>query len=215
MRLSYKDFKMPGLLGKKLGMTSLLTEDGKSVPVTVLEAGPCKIYSVRSGEKDGYSALQLGFGEKKEKKVNKPQLEVFKKNGLTPPKALKEFKGFGNEEYKVGDTIKADIFHEGDKVKVTGLSKGKGFQGVMRRHNFGGVGGTTHGQSDRLRHPGSIGQSSDPSKVFKGTRMAGRTGYRKSTVINLKVVKVLPEKDIIMVKGAVPGAINSIVEIKK
>ena len=206
---------MPGLLGKKLGMTSVFIEDGKSVPVTVIEAGPCHIYAVKSDEKDGYSALQLGYGERKEKRVNKPQLEVYKKNGLTPPQKLTEFRNFEGNEYKIGDVIKVDIFTEGEKVKVTGKTKGKGFQGVMRRHGFGGVGGTTHGQSDRLRHPGSIGQSSDPSRVFKGTRMAGRTGHTNSTVSNLRVVKILPEKNIIMVKGAVPGSINSIVEINK
>lgn len=205
---------MPGLLGKKLGMTSVFLPDGKSVSVTVIEAGPCPVYAIRSKEKDGYDALQLGFGEKKEKRTAKAQLAVYSKNGLKPPRLLKEFKNF-DDELKVGDSINVEIFQEGDKVKVTGMSKGKGFQGVMRRHNFGGVGGTTHGQGDRLRAPGSIGQSSDPSRVFKGTRMAGRTGYDKVTVSNLKIIKVMPDKNIIMVKGAVPGSINSLVEINK
>ena len=205
---------MPGLLGKKLGMTSIFLADGKSVPVTVIEAGPCPVYAVKSSETDGYSALQLGFGEKKEKRTAKAQLAVYSKNGLKPPRLLREFKNFDGE-YKIGDSINVGIFAEGDSVKVTGMSKGKGFQGVMRRHGFGGVGGTTHGQGDRLRAPGSIGGSSDPSRVFKGTRMAGRTGYDRVTVSNLKVIKILPEKNIIMVKGAVPGSINSLLEINK
>lgn len=205
---------MPGLLGKKIGMTSVFLSDGKSVPVTVIEAGPCPVYAIRTNENDGYYALQLGFGEKKEKRTAKAQLAVYNQIGLKPPKLLREFKNFDGD-YKIGDSINVEIFQEGDKVKVTGMSKGKGFQGVMRRHGFGGVGGTTHGQSDRLRAPGSIGQSSDPSRVFKGTRMAGRTGYDKVTVSNLQVVKIMPEKNIIMVKGAVPGSINSLVEINK
>lgn len=206
---------MPGLLGKKLGMTSVFLPDGKSVPVTVIEAGPCPVYAVKSSEKDGYKALQLGFGEKKEKRNAKPQLAVYNKLGLKSPRLLREFKNFKDGEFNVGDSINVEIFQEGDKVKVSGLSKGKGFQGVMRRHGFGGVGGTTHGQSDRLRAPGSIGSSSDPSRVFKGTRMAGRTGYEKVTISNLRVIKVIPEKNIILVKGAVPGSINSLVEINK
>lgn len=206
---------MPGLLGKKLGMTSVFLPDGKSVPVTVIEAGPCPVYAVKSSEKDGYKALQLGFGEKKEKRTAKPQLAVYNKLGLKSPRLLREFKNFNDGEFNVGDSINVEIFQEGDKVKVSGLSKGKGFQGVMRRHGFGGVGGTTHGQSDRLRAPGSIGSSSDPSRVFKGTRMAGRTGYEKVTISNLRVIKVIPEKNIILVKGAVPGSINSLVEINK
>lgn len=206
---------MPGLLAKKLGMTNIFTDDGQVIPVTVLEAGPCIVYSVKTKEKDGYESLQLGFGEKKEKKVNKPQLEAFKKLGLKPPLFLREFKNFEIEKYNVGDEIKADLFQVGDKVKVSGKSKGKGFQGVVKRHGFGGVGSTTHGQSDRVRAPGSIGASSFPSRVFKGQRMAGRMGYDNVTIRNLKVVKVIPEKNIIMVKGAVPGSVNSIVEINK
>lgn len=206
---------MPGLLGKKLGMTSVFLPDGKSVPVTVIEAGPCPVYAIRTKEKDGYAAVQLGFGEKKEKRTAKAQLTVFSKSGLKPPGLLREFKNFNGDDYKIGDSISVEIFQEGDSVKVTGMSKGKGFQGVMRRHGFGGVGGTTHGQSDRLRAPGSIGSSSDPSKVFKGTKMAGRTGFERVTSGKLKVVKIIPEKNIIMVKGAVPGSINSFLEINK
>jgi large subunit ribosomal protein L3 len=206
---------MPGLLAKKLGMTNIFSEDGQIIPVTVLEAGPCNIYSVRTMEKDGYSALQLGFGEKKEKKTNKAQIEVFKKLGLKSPNVLREFRNFEAEGYKIGDELKSDLFQVGDKVKVSGNTKGKGFQGVMRRHNFGGVGGTTHGQSDRLRAPGSIGSSSYPSRVFKGQRMAGRMGNALRTISRLKVVKIIADKNIIMVKGAVPGSINSIVEINK
>ena len=206
---------MPGLIAKKLGMTNIFAEDGKIIPVTVLEAGPCIVYAVKTKEKDGYESLQLGFGERKEKHVNKPQLAVFQKLSLKPPRVLKEFRNFEIENYKVGDEIKVDIFQEGDKVKVSGKSKGKGFQGVVKRHGFGGVGSTTHGQSDRVRAPGSIGASSFPSRVFKGQRMAGRMGYENVTIRNLKVVKVIPEKNIIMVKGAVPGSINSIVAINK
>lgn len=206
---------MPGLLAKKLGMTNIFAEDGTMIPVTVLLAGPCSVITVKTKEKDGYEAIQLGFGEKKEKNVRKPQLEYYKKAGLKPAAVLKEFRNFEAANYKVGDELKVDIFTVGDKVKVVGKSKGKGFQGVMRRHNFGGVGGTTHGQSDRLRAPGSIGSSSYPSRVFKGMRMAGRMGFTQITIRNLKVVKILPEQNIVMVKGAVPGAINSIVEINK
>lgn len=206
---------MPGLLAKKLGMTNIFAEDGTMIPVTVLQAGPCNVVTVKTKDRDGYEALQLGFGEKKEKHVRKPQLEYYKKAGVKPAAVLREFRNFEAANYKVGDEIKVEIFAVGDKVKVVGKSKGKGFQGVMRRHNFGGVGGTTHGQSDRLRAPGSIGASSYPSRVFKGQRMAGRMGFEQTTVRNLKVVKILPEQNIVMIKGAVPGAINSIVEINK
>ncbi len=206
---------MPGLLGKKIGMTSIFSEDGQLIPVTVVEAGPCTVYGVRTKEKDGYEALQLGFGEKKEKHVNKAQLKNCKDKGLKYPRVLREFKNFDVTQYNVGDKITVELFSEGDTVKVTGNSKGKGFQGVMKRHGFGGVGGTTHGQKDRLRAPGSIGQSSYPSRVLKGTRMAGRTGNVKTTTRGLKVVKVDPEKNIIFIKGAVPGAVNTILEIKK
>lgn len=206
---------MPGLLAKKLGMTNIYSEDGQIIPVTVLEAGPCTVYAVKNIDKDGYESVQLGFGEKKDKKVNKPQSEQFKKVNLKAPQFLKEFRNFETGQLKVGDEIKADLFKVGDKVKVSGKSKGKGFQGVVKRHGFGGVGGTTHGQSDRVRAPGSIGASSYPSRVFKGQKMAGRKGYENVTTRNLKVVKVLSDKNIIMVKGAVPGSVNTIVAINK
>ena len=206
---------MPGLIGKKLGMTTLFSEDGQATPVTVIEAGPCEIISVRTNEKDKYEALQLGFGSKKEKHLKKPQLDYYKKANVAPPAVVKEFKNYAVADYKIGDKLTVEIFEVGDKLKVTGMTKGKGFQGVMKRHGFGGVGGTTHGQSDRLRAPGSIGQSSYPSRVFKGQRMAGRTGHKQFTVRNLKVMKIMPEKNILMVKGAVPGSINTIVEINK
>jgi large subunit ribosomal protein L3 len=206
---------MPGILGRKIGMTSVFNTEGDLLTVTVIEAGPCKVVSLREKEKDGYSALVLGFEERKEKHTTKPALGHFKKNNVSPKRTLKEFKNFDTGNVKVGDEIKADIFKEGDTVKVSGKSKGKGFQGVMKRHNFGGVGGTTHGQSDRLRAPGSIGQSSYPSRVFKGQRMAGRTGFKNVTVRNLKVVRVIPEDNLILISGAVPGSINSIVELNK
>ena len=206
---------MPGLIGKKLGMTSVFGTDGELVPVTVLEVGPCKVVNIRSAEKDGYVSVQLGFGTKKEKNVNKPLLGYYKKNDMSPFAVLKEFKGFDTKEVKIGDEVKADMFKEGETIKVKGKSIGKGFQGVMKRHGFSGVGGTTHGQSDRLRAPGSIGQSSSPSRVFKGHKMAGRTGNQNFTISNLKVVKVNADENIVMVKGAVPGSVNSIVELLK
>ena len=206
---------MLGILGKKIGMTSIFNAEGDLVPVTVIQAGPCKVVSIRDKEKDGYSAVVVGFEEKKEKNISKPVLGQFKRNNLSPLRTIKEFKDFDATETKVGDELKVDLFMEGDIIKVKGKSKGKGFQGVMKRHNFGGVGGTTHGQSDRLRAPGSIGSSSYPSRVFKGMKMAGRKGYDNVTVRNLRVIKVLPEENLIMVKGAVPGSINSIVELIK
>ncbi len=205
---------MSGIIGKKIGMSTVFNAEGEIVPVTVIQAGPCKVVAIRTKEKDGYEALQLGFGERKEKNITKPLSGQFKKNNLTPSKVLKEFK-FAGAEFKIGDEIKVDLFAEGEKIKVKGKSKGKGFQGVMRRHGFGGVGGTTHGQSDRLRAPGSIGASSYPSRVFKGQRMAGRMGYENVTVSNLKVIKILLEQNLILVKGAVPGSINSYVELIK
>lgn len=206
---------MSGLLGKKIGMTSIFGNDGEIIPVTVIEAGPCKVVTIRTKDKDGYEALQLGYGSKKEKNVNKPLAGHFKKNQLPYSQVLKEFRNFPVSDYKIGDEITTEFFKVGELIKVKGRSKGKGFQGVMRRHGFGGVGGTTHGQSDRLRAPGSIGASSYPSRVFKGQRMAGRMGYDFVTVSNLKIVKIVPEQNIIMVKGAIPGAISSIVELLK
>jgi large subunit ribosomal protein L3 len=206
---------MSGIIGKKLGMSSVFNAQGDLIPVTVIQAGPCKIVAVRKKDKDGYEALQLGFGDRKEKNISKPVLGQFKKNELKPTHVLREFKFPAGTEFKIGDELKVDLFKEGEKIKVRSKSKGKGFQGVMKRHGFGGVGGTTHGQSDRLRAPGSIGASSYPSRVFKGTRMAGRKGYGNVTVSNLSVIKVLPEQNLILVKGAVPGAINSYVELIK
>jgi large subunit ribosomal protein L3 len=196
-------------------MSSIFNANGEIVSVTVIQAGPCKVISVRTKEKDGYEALQLGFGEKKEKNIIKPILGQYKKGNLIPSAVLKEFDFSNAGEFKVGDEVKVNLFQENEKIKVRGKSKGKGFQGVMRRHGFGGVGGTTHGQSDRLRAPGSIGASSYPSRVFKGQRMAGRMGYENVTVSNLRVVKIMTEENIILVKGAVPGAINSYVELIK
>jgi len=207
--------QMSGIIGKKLGMSSVFSAEGDLIPVTVIEAGPCKIVSIRTKEKDGYEALQLGFGTKKEKNISKPIIGQFKKNELTPTAVLKEFKFPQITEYKIGDEIKVDLFQVGEKIKVRSKSKGKGFQGVMKRHGFGGVGGTTHGQSDRLRAPGSIGASSYPSRVFKGKRMAGRKGFENVTISNLKVIKILTDQNLILVKGAVPGSINTIVELIK
>lgn len=206
---------MPGMLGKKIGMTSIFNTEGDLVTVTVIQVGPCKVVSLRDKDKDGYSAVVLGFEERKEKHVSKPVLGQFRKNNISPLRIVKEFKNFDISSLKVGDDLKADLFKEGDIIKVRGKSKGKGFQGVMKRHNFGGVGGTTHGQSDRLRAPGSIGASSYPSRVFKGQRMAGRKGFENVTVRNLKVIKIIPEDNLLMVKGAVPGSVNSIVELIK
>ena len=205
---------MPGLLGKKIGMTSIYTKNGTSTPVTVLEVGPCNVVAVKTKVKDGYEALQLGFGTKKEKHLNKPQSVYYKSNKLTPSSVLREFRSFDVSEYKIGDEIKADLFNEGDMVKVSSKSKGKGFQGVMKRHNFSG-GQRTHGQGDRERAGGSVGQSSSPSRIFKGVKMPGRMGHNTVTQTGVKVVKVLADKNLVMVKGSVPGAVNSIVEIKK
>ncbi len=207
---------MLGLIGKKIGMSSIFSADGQLVPVTVIEAGPCFILEIKTKDKHGYNSFQLGFEVAKEKNMAKPLIGQFAKKGINALKYIKEFRNFELSEKNVGDELKVDaIFKEGDVVKITGKSKGKGFQGVMKRHGFGGVGGTTHGQSDRLRAPGSIGSSSYPSRVFKGQRMAGRTGFEKVTVRNLKVIKIIPEKNIIMIKGAIPGSNNSIIEIKK
>ncbi|MDR3609618.1 MAG: 50S ribosomal protein L3 [Ignavibacteriaceae bacterium] len=206
---------MSGIIGRKMGMSSVYNNEGNIVPVTVIQAGPCQVVTIKTAEKDGYEALQLGFGSRKEKNISKPVMGQYKKNNLTPSYILKEFSFSEISNYKIGDEIKVDFFKEGEKIKVRSKSKGKGFQGVMRRHGFGGVGGTTHGQSDRLRAPGSIGASSYPSRVFKGQRMAGRMGYENVTVSNLSVVKILPDQNLILVKGAVPGSINTIVELLK
>jgi large subunit ribosomal protein L3 len=205
---------MPGLLGKKIGMTSVFSADGKNVPCTVIEVGPCVVTQVKTIENDGYEALQLGFVDKKEKHTTKPEAGHFKKAGVTPKRHLAEFKGF-DKEYKLGDEINVEFFADAEFVDIIGTSKGKGFKGVVGRHGFGGVGQTTHGQHNRLRAPGSIGACSYPAKVFKGMRMAGQTGNERVTVQNLKVLKVISEHNLLLIKGSVPGAKGSIVLIEK
>ncbi|ATA81637.1 MULTISPECIES: 50S ribosomal protein L3 [Capnocytophaga] len=205
---------MSGLIGKKIGMTSIFDENGKNIPCTIIEAGPCVVTQVRTKEVDGYDALQLGFDDKAEKRATKAELGHFKKAGSSVKKKVIEFQGF-EDNYKLGDTITVDFFAEGEFVDVSGISKGKGFQGVVRRHGFGGVGQTTHGQHNRLRAPGSVGASSYPSRVFKGMRMAGRMGAEKVTVQNLKVLKVVAEKNLLVVKGCIPGHKNAYVTIHK
>jgi|ERR1035437_1507303 large subunit ribosomal protein L3 len=206
---------MIGIIGKKVGMTSVFQPDGKYVACTVVEAGPCRVTQVKELEKDGYNAVQLGFDDKKEKSSNKPEIGHYKKAGSTPKRKLVEIRDFEKEVKQGEDILIADIFQEGDLIDITGVSKGKGFQGVVKRHGFAGVGGQTHGQHNRLRHPGSLGASSDPSKVMKGMRMAGRTGNDTVTVQNLKVLKVLSENNLIVIKGAVPGAKGSYLILKK
>ncbi|MGL5561155.1 MAG: 50S ribosomal protein L3 [Tannerellaceae bacterium] len=205
---------MPGLIGKKIGMTSVFSADGKNLPCTVIEVGPCVVTQIKSIEKDGYEAIQLGYSEKKEKHTTKPEMGHFKKAGVAPQRHLAEFKGFEGE-FNLGDVIKADFFEEDSFVDVIGTSKGKGFQGVVKRHGFGGVGQATHGQHNRLRAPGSVGACSYPAKVFKGTRMAGRLGGDRVTVQNLQIIKVIPEHNLLLIKGSVPGAKGSIVLIEK
>ncbi|MEM9000052.1 MAG: 50S ribosomal protein L3 [Bacteroidota bacterium] len=205
---------MSGLIGRKIGMTSIFDENGKNIPCTVLEAGPCVVTQVRTEEVDGYSALQLGFDDKAEKRANKAELGHAKKAGASPKKKVVEFRDFEGK-YKLGDTLGADLFVEGEFVDVVGTSKGKGFQGVVKRHGFGGVGQATHGQHNRLRAPGSIGAASYPARVFKGMKMAGRMGGERVTVQNLRVLKVVPEKNLIVVKGCVPGHKNAYVTIEK
>ena len=206
---------MPGLIGKKIGMTSVFSAEGKNIPCTVIEVGPCVVTQVKTVEKDGYSAIQLGFGDVKEKHATKAEIGHCKAAGATPKGHLVEFKSFG-DEFKLGDTITVDkVFADGDWVDAIGTSKGKGFQGVVKRHGFGGVGQSTHGQDDRLRAPGSLGASSYPSKVFKGMRMAGRMGGDRVTVQNLQVIKVIPEHNLVLIKGSVPGVKGSIILIEK
>jgi large subunit ribosomal protein L3 len=205
---------MSGLIGKKIGMTSVFDENGKNIPCTVIEAGPCTVTQIKTKEVDGYEALQLGFDDKKEKQTNKAEAGHFQKAGVSPKKKVVEFQAFEGE-YKLGDTILVTHFKEGEYVDVAGISKGKGYQGVIRRHGFGGVGQNTHGQHNRLRAPGSIGASSFPSRVFKGIRMAGRMGGKQVTVQNLQVVKIVPEQNVILLKGAIPGHKNSYLIIQK
>lgn len=206
---------MSGLIGKKIGMTSVYNADGQALACTVIETGPCVVTQVRTKDKDGYEAVQLGYGEKKEKSTNKPMLGHFKAANTTPKRKLVEFKEF-EQSFNLGDTLQiGDVFGEGDFVDIVGTAKGRGFQGVVKRHGFGGVGGQTHGQHNRGRHPGSIGACSFPSRVFKGLRMAGRMGGNRVTVQNLKVLRVLPEQNLLVVSGSVPGAKNSFVIIEK
>ena len=196
-------------------MTQVFSEDGVLTPVTVLQAGPCVVTQVKTVENDGYSAVQVGFGDIREKLVNKPKKGHFAKAGVTAKRFLKEFRLEDAESYTLGQEIKADVFAAGDKVDATAKSKGKGFQGVVKRHGFGGVGQTTHGQHNRLRAPGGIGACSYPAKVFKGMRMAGQMGNERVTVQNLQVIKVMPEHNLLLVKGSVPGAKGSILLIEK
>ena len=205
---------MPGLLGKKIGMTSVFSADGKNIPCTVIEVGPCVVTQVKTVEKDGYDAVQVGFQDKKEKHTNRPEAGHFAKAGVTPKRHLAEFKSFETTP-ALGDTLTVDLFTEGGYVDVVGTSKGKGFQGVVKRHGFGGVGQQTHGQHNRLRAPGSIGACSYPAKVFKGLRMAGHMGCERVTVQNLQVIKVLPEHNLLVIKGSVPGHKGSIVMVEK
>ena len=203
---------MPGLIGKKIGMTSVFGADGKNIPCTVIEAGPCVVTQIRTVEKDGYAAVQLAYDEISEKHASKALKGHFEKAGTTPKRKLVEFKADFAQELNLGDTLTvADVFGDVQFVDIVGTSKGKGFQGVVKRHGFAGVGGQTHGQHNRLRHPGSLGACSWPSRVFKGTRMAGHMGNARVKVFNLEVLKVMPENNLIVVKGSVPGAKGSYV----
>ncbi len=204
---------MPGIIGTKVGMTTVYNADGKALPCTIIQAGPCVISQVRTKEKDGYLAIQLAFGEKKPKNTTKAMVGHFAKANTTPKRKIVEF--VTEDSYTAGDSIDVSIFAEGDFVDVTGTSKGKGFQGVIKRHGFGGVGGTTHGQHDRLRAPGSLGASSEPARVMKGMRMAGRTGGARVKKINLQIVKINAEHNLLVIKGAIPGHKGSFVIIEK
>ncbi len=204
---------MPGLLGKKIGMTSVFSADGKNIPCTVIEAGPCVVTQIKTVENDGYQAIQVGFQEKKEKHTNKPEMGLFKKAGVAPQRHLAEFKY--EKEFTLGEVLTVELFSDITYVDVVGTSKGKGFQGVVKRHGFGGVGQATHGQHNRGRKPGSIGACSYPAKVFKGMRMGGQTGNARVTVQNLQVLKVIPEHNLLLIKGSIPGAKGSIVIIEE
>ena len=207
---------MSGILGNKIGMTSVYDDNGVSVPCTVIEAGPCFVTQIKTKDKDGYDSIQLGFDQKAERLVNEPLKGHFAKAGAKALRLLREFRNFNDLKFELGQEVRVDtMFTQGDTVDVSARSKGKGFQGVVRRHHFGGVGSQTHGQSDRQRAPGSIGGSSYPSRVFKGMRMAGRMGFDNVTVKNLKVLKVIPESNLILVKGSIPGAKNTYVTITK
>jgi len=207
---------MSGLIGKKIGMTSIYGANGKIIPCTVLEAGPCVVTQVKTIEKDGYEAIQLAYDDKKESKTSKPLMGHFAKAGITPKKILKEFTRFeAGHRKSFGDILDVTIFIEGEFVDVSGVSKGKGFQGVVKRHHFRGVGDSTHGQHNRLRAPGSLGASSWPSRVMPGMRMAGRTGGDKVKMINLQILKIVKEKNLILVKGSVPGPSGSYIIIER
>ncbi|MFN8134394.1 MAG: 50S ribosomal protein L3 [Bacteroidales bacterium] len=207
---------MSGIIGKKIGMTSMFDANGKNVACTVIEAGPCVVTQVRTMEVDGYEAIQLAYEDKKEKHSNKAEMGHFKKAGVTPKRVVVEFTRFEAGHQKTfGDVLGVDIFEEGEFIDVIGTTKGKGFQGVVRRHGFGGVGGATHGQHNRLRAPGSVGASSYPSKVFKGMRMAGQMGGDRVKMINLQILKIVPEKNLLVIKGSIPGANNSYVIVER
>ena len=205
---------MSALLGRKVGMTSVFDESGRQTVVTVIEAGPCHVTQVKTSDTDGYSAVQIGYGDRKAKHTTKAQQGHFEAAGVDFKRHVVEFRDL-NLDVTLGDEITVESFAEGDRVAISGTSKGKGFQGVVKRHNFAGVGDATHGQHNRQRAPGSIGQASDPSRVFKGTKMAGRTGGDRVTVKNVRVVRTFPDNNLILVKGAVPGHKNGIVEIRK
>ena len=202
---------MKGILGKKIGMTRIFDEGGDTIAATLIEAGPCVVVQIKTDENDGYNAVQLGYAEQKETRVTKPVLGHFRRANVKPHRILKEFRDMEGE-YKEGDQINIEIFSPGERVNIAGLSKGRGFAGVVKRHGFRG-GPKTHGQSNRHRAPGSIGQSAYPKRVFKGVKMAGRMGHKRTTIRNLEVVKVFPDRNLILIKGGVPGARNSIVEI--
>jgi len=205
---------MPGIIGRKIGMTSVYSAEGKATPCTVIEAGPCVVTQVKTQDRDGYEAVQLGFGERKEKNTPNALKGHFKKANTTPKSKLVEFKGF-ETALNLGDIVNVELFEEGEYVGVVGTSKGKGFQGVVKRHGFGGVGQATHGQHNRLRAPGSIGACSYPARVFKGMRMAGQTGNRRVKMENLEVLRILTDKNLIVVKGSIPGPKGSTVTIEK
>lgn len=207
---------MSGIIGKKIGMTSVFDANGKNVPCTVIEAGPCYVTQIRIKEVDGYDAIQLAYDDKKEKHTNKAEMGHFAKAGVSPKRKLVEFTRFeAGHRKQFGDAVMVDVFEEGEFVDVVGVSKGKGFQGVIRRHGFSGVGGVTHGQHNRLRAPGSVGASSWPSRVFKGLRMAGQTGNKRVKMINLQIVKIVKEKNLLLIKGAVPGSNGSYVIVER
>ena len=200
---------MSGLIGKKIGMTSVFSVEGKNIPCTVIEAGPCVVTQLKTVEKDGYSAIQVAYDDKSEKHTSSSLIGHFKKAGVSPKRRLAEFRDWEGRELNLGDTVTVEDFIDGDWLDITGISKGKGFQGVVKRHGFAGVGGQTHGQHNRQRKPGSLGASSYPSRVFKGKKLPGQTGGDKVKVLNLKILKIIPENNLLLVKGSIPGAKGS------